>query len=136
MPEMISKESPKNILFPELSYKLMHLVYEVHNQLGPGFPEAIYERALYLELENNGIGYAQQVPVEIFYKNCKLGNFRLDLVVDNRIIVEIKAVNELNDLFRQQLLSYLKATDYQLGILINFGNTKVQSIRIARTLNR
>lgn len=133
---MILKNGPDKIVFADLSYKIMNLVYEVHNSLGPGFPEAIYERALCLELEKNGILYKEQVPVEVFYKGCGVGSFRLDLIVDDKIIVEIKAVNELNDLFRQQLLSYLKATGYQLGILINFGNTKVQSVRIARTLNK
>lgn len=118
------------ILYPELSYKIMELVFEVHNRLGPGFTEIIYEEALVYELTANGIAYERQKPINVSYKGQHLGNYQLDLVIDNKIILELKAVSELNDLFKAQLLSYLKATGLRLGILINFGSLKVQPYRI------
>lgn len=121
------------VLFPELSFKLMEIAFEIHNVLGPGFPEDIYECAFVMELENRQISYEQQKPITVCYKGKPLGIYRLDLFVENSIILELKAVTTLNDLYKQQLLSYLKATDVGLGILINFGSTRVGHIRIANT---
>jgi GxxExxY protein len=121
------------VLFPELSFKLMEIAFEIHNVLGPGFTEDIYENAFVMELENRQILYEQQKPITVCYKGKPLGIYRLDLLVENSIILELKAVAALNDLCKQQLLSYLKATDIGLGILINFGNTRVEHVRIANT---
>jgi len=125
------KQAGKKVLYPDLSYHVMEAVFEVHNQLGPGFTENIYERALIVELEKRGVSYEVQKKIEIIYKGQKLGNYRLDLVVEGKIILELKAVVSFNDLFKQQLLSYLRATDLKLGILINFGAKCVEYIRIA-----
>ena len=124
------KQVGKKVLYPDLSYRMMDAVFEVHNQLGPGFTENIYERALIFELEKMGIAYEVQKQIEIIYKGQKLGDYRLDLVVEGKIILELKAVASLNDLFKQQLLSYLRATDLKLGILVNFGTKRVEYTRI------
>ncbi len=108
----------------------MGIAFEIHNQLGPGFSEDFYEKAFMIELAKRGIPYEEQKVVKIEYKGELLGVYRLDLVVDDKIIVELKAVTQVIDLFKQQLLSYLRATKMQLGILINFGNSKVESVRI------
>jgi GxxExxY protein len=121
------------ILFPELSHTIMSIAFEIHNQLGPGFSEDIYEKAFVYELAERGIAYEEQRVVKVEYKGKPLGVYRLDLVVDGKIIVELKAVFQMNDLFKQQLLSYLKATKMELGILINFGSQKVESVRVANT---
>jgi GxxExxY protein len=124
------KRVGEKVLYPELSYRVMNAVFEVHNQLGPGFTENIYERALILEFDKRGIAYKAQKQIEIIYKGEKLGNYRLDLLVEGCIILELKAVIALNDLFKHQLLSYLRATDLKLGILVNFGAKRVEYIRI------
>lgn len=119
------------VLYRELSYRLMQAVFEVHNTLGPGFIENVYEEALACELEMRGIPFERQKQVTVRYKERIVGSHRLDFVVDNQVILELKAVSALTDVFKQQTLSYLRATGLRLGILINFGTTRVQYVRIA-----
>jgi GxxExxY protein len=126
---MKPKVSPK-VLYPDLSYEIMAAVYEVHNQLGPGFTENIYETALVQELKTRGIACERQKTVRITYKGKPIGTYRLDLLVEQKIILEIKAVSALTDAFKAQLVAYLKATNLRLGILINFGTPKVTYQRI------
>jgi GxxExxY protein len=120
----------KDLLYPELSYHVMQAVFEVHNHLGSGFSEEIYETALALEFEAQEIPFERQKQIQVHYKDRFAGTYRLDMVVDKKIILELKAVSSLNDIFQAQLHSYLAATGLQLGILINFGSKRVQSIRI------
>lgn len=108
----------------------MEAVFEVHNTLGVGFIEKVYEEALAHELALRGIPFEQQKRVTISYKKQVVGKHRLDIVVDGKIVLELKAVSELTDVFKQRVLSYLKATELKLGILINFGTPSVQYIRI------
>ena len=125
------KLTGEKVLYPDLSYQIMNALFEVHNLLGPGFTEEIYEKALTVELASRQIQFEEQSSRTISYKGKQVGNFRFDLVIENKIILELKAVSELNDLFKQQLLSYLKATGLHLGILVNFGKSRLQTIRIA-----
>jgi GxxExxY protein len=128
-----SKTNPsKEIVYQKLSYHLVGIFNEVHNQLGPGFPENYYENALIEELNNHGISFEQQKVINVQYKGKIIGVFRLDLVVDNSIIIELKAVSEITDLFKKQLRSYLKAADLCLGILVNFGKSRVKFFRIIK----
>jgi len=120
-----------DVIYPELSYRIMEAVFEVHNQLGPGFSEEIYERALITELEIRNLPYESQKTIVVRYKGRLMGNYRLDLVIDNKIILELKAVASLNDLVKQQLVAYLKATGLRLGILVNFGSRRVEYVRVA-----
>ena len=123
----------KEVLYPDLSYKVMQAVFEVHNTLGPGFTEDIYEAALALELAFQGIPFERQKQIQVYYKDQFIGTYRLDMVIDQKIILELKAITELNDIFQAQVRSYLCATGLQLGILINFGTKRVQSIRVPHT---
>lgn len=118
------------VLYRELSYRVMEGVFEVHNTLGPGFVESVYEEALAYELELRGITFERQKTVKVTYKGRVIGIHRLDLVVDGKIVLELKAVSELTDVFKQQLLSYLRAASLRLGILINFGTPRVEYKRI------
>jgi GxxExxY protein len=93
---------------------------EVHKALGPGLLESVYEEALCIELRLRGIPFARQVMVPVSYKGQAAGEMRLDLLVDNKLIVELKAVDELAQVHSAQLLSYLRLTGHQLGLLINF----------------
>jgi len=119
------------LIYGELSYRVMKAAFEVHNTLGPGFLESVYEKALARELEMREIPFTRQEEVKVMYKKEVVGTHRLDLVVDGKIVLELKAVSELNDVFKQQLLSYLKTSGLRLGILVNFGTPRVESVRIA-----
>jgi len=119
------------VIYRDLSYRVMQAVFEVHNTLGPGFVESVYEEALAYELELRDIPFERQQVVTVCYKGRVVGPHRLDLVVDSKILLELKAVSALTDLFKQQTLSYLKATGLKLGILANFGTPRVEHVRIA-----
>lgn len=94
---------------------------EVYNTLGPGLLESVYEKALIHELQQNGLSVISQVPIEMNYKGVNLGEgLRLDLLVENSIIVELKSVEELKPIHYKQLLTYLKLTNKHIGLLINF----------------
>jgi GxxExxY protein len=118
------------IVYKDLSYKIIKVCFEVHNILGPGYSEKIYEEAVSRELYHDHVEYERQKLIEVFYKGEKIGEYRLDMVAENKIILEFKAVSELSDIFEAQLLFYLKATGMKLGLLINFGGKRVEYKRI------
>lgn len=118
------------IIYQELSYRVMGAVFEVHNTLGPGFLESLYEEALAYEFELRGIPFEKQKEIAVRYKGREVGKHRLDFVIDGKIILELKAVSDLTDVFRKQTTSYLKATGLKLGILINFSTPSVDYERI------
>jgi GxxExxY protein len=121
---------PEKILHKELSYKIVQACYEVHNVLGPGYSEKIYEEAMDRELTGQGVSVDRQRIVAVIYKGDKIGEYRLDSVADEKVLLEFKAVSELNSIFESQVLSYLKASGLRLGLLINFGGKKVEVRRI------
>lgn len=119
-----------NIVYPELSYNVMGAIFEVHKQLGPGFLESIYEKALIEELSSRGMNVETQKLIDLIYKDKKVGVHRLDLVIDDKIVVELKAVERFSPHHRAQLTSYLKASGHKLGILVNFSKSKVEYRRV------
>jgi GxxExxY protein len=121
------------IIEKELSYTIMQAAFEVHNTLGPGFPEKIYEEAMSRELPARGVEIERQKRVVVRYKGEALGEFFLDNVANKRVILEYKAVSEIARIHKQQALSYLKATGLVLAIVINFGAERVQSSRVVYT---
>jgi GxxExxY protein len=125
-------EINKGLIYKDLSYKIMDIVFEVHNTLGPGFTENIYEETLAKEFNRRRMNFKRQKTIVVYYKNEKVGEYKLDMVVEEKIILELKAVSELNELFESQLISYLKASSMKLGIIINFGSKKVSYKRVAR----
>ena len=104
----------------ELAHQVIGAAIEVHRTLGPGFLESVYEEALCAELELQGIPYQRQQPVAIDYKGCPVGEGRLDLLVGDNLIMELKAVDTLAPIHTAQVLSYLKMTGYPLALSINF----------------
>jgi GxxExxY protein len=100
--------------------QILGCAIEVHRTLGPGLLESVYEKALCFELQQRGLNFANQVSIPILYKGQNLGDHRLDLLVENQIIVELKAVDRLDPVFHAQILRYLRLTGKQLGLLINF----------------
>jgi GxxExxY protein len=125
--------SELNIIEKDLSYLILQAAYEVHNELGPGFPESIYEEAMNRELSRRGVKLERQKNIKIYYKGEYIGEFILDNVANERVILEYKAVSEIAQIHKQQALSYLKATGLELAIVINFGSDRVQSHRVVNT---
>ena len=121
------------IIEKELSYLIMQAAFEVYNELGPGFPESLYEEAMNRELTRRGINLERQKEVMVYFKNEPLGKFILDSIANGRVILEYKAVSEIARIHEQQALSYLKATGLELAIIINFGAERVQSSRVVNT---
>ncbi|MCI0556562.1 MAG: GxxExxY protein [Anaerolineae bacterium] len=121
------------IIEKDLSYLIMQAAFEVHNELGPGFPEDIYEEAMNRELTRRGINLERQKEIMVYFKNEPLGKFIMDNIINGRIILEYKAVSEIARIHEQQALSYLKATRLALAIVINFGAERVQSSRVVNT---
>ena len=106
-------------------YKIKQACIEVRKRLGNGFLEKVYERALVVELQRLGFDVETQKKIEVFYRESIIGEYFADIVVDNLIIIELKCVDKLNEFHKAQLLNYLKATKFELGILINFPNKRI-----------
>jgi GxxExxY protein len=120
----------------ELSYALIGCAMEVHKKLGPGLLESVYEQALVHELKMKGIPVRAQVDIDVSYKGLIIPKgFRLDLIVDEEVIVELKSVEDLRPLYHKQLLTYLRITDKRLGLLINFNTTNLRD-GIKRVVNK
>ncbi|HTO34871.1 MAG TPA: GxxExxY protein [Flavobacterium sp.] len=110
----------------EISKKIIGAVIEVHKQLGPGLLESSYEICLAYELKQLGLSIQTQVALPVVYKEVKLeAGYRIDILVENKVIIEIKAVEALADIHTAQLLTYLKLKDLKLGLLINFNSLRV-----------
>jgi GxxExxY protein len=107
----------------ELSQKIIGAAHNVHKELGQGFLEKVYKNALAIELREAGINCDQEVPMSVLYRGLVVGDYVADMVVDGKIIVEVKAVAELSSVHEVQLVNYLKATGLQVGLLINFGRS-------------
>jgi GxxExxY protein len=118
------------ILHREISYRIVGLAMQVHTELGYGFLEKIYENALAIMFEENGIGFQQQMPIKVLFHGRIVGDYIADFVVENSIILELKAAENLNDVHRAQTLNYLKATGFRLAYLLNFGKRKLEHVRL------
>ena len=117
------------LLYEELTYRIRAALFEVHSNLGPGFREETYEIATIVELESRGIPVAREVTIPVRYKGTVIDNYRLDIVADEKVILELKAVDELHPRREAQLLSYLRASGLRLGLLVNFGSEHLKIIR-------
>ena len=120
----------ENVFYKDLSYEIMAAAYEVHNTLGFGFLEKVYERALSKELESRKIPVESQKEIKVYYKGDEVGTYFADLVVNAEILLELKAVESINSIHKAQVLNYLKATGLKLGLLINFGKERVEYKRL------
>lgn len=123
------------ILFKELSFRIVGAAMEVHSVLGPGFLEAVYQAALEKELSLRRISFQPQLELPVTYKNDIVGVYKTDLVVDDKIIVEIKSVSRLNSAHEAQAHHYLAATGKQLAIIINLGAGSLEQRRVAKSEN-
>jgi GxxExxY protein len=120
---------PGRIIYKELGYRVQGALQAVYSALGPGFREQTYQRAVKQELAKRGIPFETEKGIEISYAGETIDEYRLDLVADGRIILELKAVDNLHPRHEAQVLSYLKASGLFLGLLVNFGSDKLQIVR-------
>lgn len=119
----------------DISYKIRGAIFKVYNNLGPGLLESVYATALTFELEKEDLIVKKEVPVPVFYEKIKMEvGFRIDLLVENKVIIEIKSVENLAEVHHKQVLTYLKLTDLKLGILVNL-NVENISAGIFRKVN-
>ncbi|CAN1514631.1 GxxExxY, GxxExxY protein [Flavobacteriaceae bacterium] len=109
------------LLHEELTDVIIKTFYEVYNELGYGFLEKVYQNSLYLELKNKGYKVEAQKRINVYYKGTEVGEYYADLIVENTIILELKAADCIVKDFENQILNYLRATDCEVGLLLNFG---------------
>ena len=116
----------------DVTEKIIRCVYRVSNTLGAGFLEKVYENALAIELEQSGLRVQQQLPIRVLYKGQVVGDFAADLLVEDRVIVELKAARTLDEVHAAQCVNYLRALDLNLCLLVNFGRSRAVIKRILR----
>jgi len=116
--------------YSELTGKIIGCAMEVHNALGNGFQEVIYQRALEYEMILQKISFAREIEMPVFYRLKDIGARRVDLLVDDKICVELKAFIKLVDVHLAQAINYLETFNLEVGLLINFGNTKLEFKRV------
>ena len=114
----------------EITYAINGAVFEVSRILGPGFLEKVYENALLIELKRRGLKAENQVPIKVLYKEDVVGEYIADILVESRVIVELKTVEHLDKVHEAQLLNYLKATEIKVGLLVNFKTPKAEIKRM------
>ena len=118
------------MLYGEITRKIIGCAMAVHSALGNGFQEVIYQRALAIELEDSGLSFTREQDMEIFYKNRTIGTRRVDFFVEQKIMVELKALVALEDVHLAQAMNYLEAYNIEVGLLINFGSKSLEFKRV------
>ena len=118
------------ILYRDLSYKIVGLAMKAHTELGHGFLEKVYENALMILFEENGIRAQQQVPIKVQFHGRVIGDYIADIVVEDSVILELKAAERIAEIHKAQTLNYLKATSFRLALLLNFGKRKLEYERL------
>ena len=116
--------------------KIIQCAYNVRTQLSAGFLESVYQKALLIELEKNGISAIAEAPIDVYYDDCIVGEYRADIIVENEIIIELKAIQKLSPIHEAQLVNYLTATRKEYGLLINYGGEQIEIKRKYRTYKK
>lgn len=116
--------------FEELTYRIIGCAMEVHKHLGNGFQEVVYQRALAIEMPMQGIEFSREHEMSLLYKSYDVGTRRVDFFVENKIMVEIKAIINLEDVHLAQAMNYVEAYNLEIGLLINFGAKSLQHKRV------
>ena len=114
----------------ELTSRILESAFAVHNNLGAGFLEKVYENALAIELRQRGISFRQQLPLQVRYNGSVVGDYTADLVVDDKVILELKAAQGIDPTHEAQLLNYLRATGLIVGLILNFARPKLEYKRL------
>lgn len=114
-----------NLIHHNLSYQILGAAFAVHSTLGPGLLESLYQKAMCIELQRSNLNYICQAPYKVYYHGNEIGNYFADLVVENKILVELKAVKKLEEVMSAQTINYMKIANIEVGYLINFKSTSV-----------
>ena len=109
--------------YSDLTERIINAAYRVHNFLGFGFLEKVYQNALMIELIGMGLKASSEMPIKVYYRNEIVGEYIADIIVEDKVILELKAVKDLAEIHEVQLVNYLKATGIEVGLLINFGHS-------------
>jgi GxxExxY protein len=120
------------MLYGEITESILGACFEVMNELGAGFIESVYEKALLIALRDRGLSAQSQVPLSVIFRGEKVGEFFADILVEGKVIIELKAAKALAPEHQAQLINYLKATGLEVGLLVNFGPTKLEYRRLNR----
>ena len=118
------------MVFEELTGKILEAGFEVSRELGAGFLESVYEKALFVALIQKGINAVCQVPLNVKFRGVIVGEFYADMLVEGKVLIELKAVSRIISEHKAQTINYLKATGIEIGLLINFGNPKLEYYRL------
>ena len=118
----------------DITYAINGAIFEVNKVLGPGFLEKVYEKALLYELKNRGLKSVGQAPIAVNYKGQCVGEYFADILVEDRVIIELKTAKKIEKIHEAQLLNYLKATGIQVGLLVNFRHSKAEIKRLVLDL--
>jgi len=118
------------LIYPELSYQIMGMLFQVHNELGNKYQEKYYQRAVELELKKNKINFQKEVLVDLMYNGEKIGKYFLDFLIENKIVLELKTIDRFKISDYKQVSAYLKSKDIKLGILANFRTEQLTFKRI------
>ena len=122
-----------DLLHKKITDDILKVYYDIYNQLGYGFLERVYQNAMYFELKEKGYQVEAQTPIKVYLKGQLIGEYYSDLLIENKVIIELKACEVLMNVHVAQLMNYLKATEIEVGLLLNFGNTSLQYKRFANT---
>lgn len=128
--DKIQTTESAGLLHGEMTYCVIGLAMEVHNKLGVGFLEKVYENALMVAFRRDGIHAQQQAPIKIHFEYVVVGDYVADILIEDKLILELKAVEAITAIHRAQVINYLKATGIRLALILNFGNPKLQHERI------
>jgi len=123
-------DTNNKLIYPELSYQLVGMLYDIHNELGNKYQEKYYQRAIAIELENRKVKFQKELPVNLMYKGKKIGIYFFDFLIENKIILEVKAVDKFRISDFKQISAYLKSKDLKLGIIANFRTEKLVYKRV------
>lgn len=132
MAEDINNSSNSTLVLPELSYKIIGIVYKVYNELGGGYQEKYYQTALNREFKKEGIGYLEQLKIELLYDGDKIGRYYLDFVIEHKLVLELKVTPRFTQRDIMQVLGYLKQSKLELGILVSMNRNGVIYKRLLR----
>lgn len=129
----IQDDQDKSLKYEQITKAIIGCTFDVINELGAGFLESVYEKALLIALRQKGFSAIAQHPIKVMFRGQCVGDFYADLWVEGRVIVKLKAVKAITPEHQAQIINYLKATGIEVGLLINFGNTKLEYKRFTRS---
>ncbi|MBM4144940.1 MAG: GxxExxY protein [Nitrospira sp.] len=129
----MTKEKDIDYIYKDLTYKIIGAIYDVHKELGSVHKEIIYHKAISIELSNRGIPFMEEKPIDVKYKGKKIGTYKPDFIIDDKVILEVKVAPVITKAMTDQVFYYVKGTKYKLVLLANFGTSKVGIKRLIYT---